>query len=65
MIKTISKIDNIKNLLEQEAHYQELLFCRGYITTSRKTEDLLIYPFYKNCRQVDNGDDLITFTFYQ
>jgi len=42
------KTDEIKKILERYPQYQETLFCRGYLITSKAIENLNEYPFLNN-----------------
>lgn len=44
---------DINDILEKCPQYQGMLFCRGYIITSEKLENMNSYPFYNNWREVE------------
>jgi hypothetical protein len=50
-----SRADEIRRILEQYPQYQETLFCRGYLVTSRTLENLNAYPFYNQWRKTSCG----------
>jgi asparagine synthetase B (glutamine-hydrolysing) len=59
----LSRANEIKNILEQYPQYQETLFCRGYLVTSKIVENLNEYPFYnqwlmKSCGVMNDGTDV-------
>jgi asparagine synthetase B (glutamine-hydrolysing) len=58
-----SRADEVKEILKQYPQYQETLFCRGYLVTSRALENLNTYPFYNqwlktSCGKLNNGTEI-------
>ncbi|TDL32835.1 hypothetical protein E2R51_09190 [Jeotgalibacillus sp. S-D1] len=44
----MSKVNKIKSLLDDNPQYQDALFSRGYLITSKNIKQLDLYPFYNN-----------------
>ncbi|MED3689587.1 asparagine synthase-related protein [Peribacillus butanolivorans] len=50
------KAVEIKKIMEQYPQYQDTLFSRGYLITSKEINDLSKYPFYSNWKKVYSGE---------
>lgn len=54
----------MKHVLDSDAKYRDRLYCRGFLITDQKQDDLLEYPYYGNWNETSFESDGKTYYFY-
>lgn len=49
-------IEKLKKSLNEKAHYQSLLFKRGYLISTKRITEMMTFPFYNNWQEIGIGE---------